>query len=172
MIADREQLIKEAVNALDQHDRVWQKTSNRPLPDRGVSAALRALLAFENAYAPTGDEPQALVSTCDDTTLKCELGEDCDGRCNEIAGETPGLISCPCGWSRIGLFHQLHEHQRSHESEQQGEPSDDLRDAIDHIQGAIAFQDAINPEAVRVVIHAALRATGVMPAQKEEGRGA
>ena len=37
-------------------------------------------------------------------------------------------------------------------------PTDDeLRDAIDHIQGAVEFQDAINPEAVRVVISAARR---------------
>lgn len=41
-------------------------------------------------------------------------------------------------------------------------PTDDeLRDAVDHIQGAVEFQDAINPEAVRVVISAALRRTEV-----------
>ena len=33
-------------------------------------------------------------------------------------------------------------------------PSDDVRDAIDHIQGAVDFQDAINPEAVKVLVAA------------------
>ena len=50
------------------------------------------------------------------------------------------------------------EHAGHCNAEPQGEPSDALRDAIDHIQGAVEFQDAINPEAVRVVIDAALRA--------------
>lgn len=39
----------------------------------------------------------------------------------------------------------------------------ELRDAIDHIQSASLFQDAVNPEALRVVINIALRVAGGKP---------
>ena len=74
--------------------------------------------------------------------------ESCGERCNhcQVCGE------------HILYGSRCQEHPNR--SEPQGEPSDALRDAIDHIQGAVEFQDAINPEAVRVVIDAALCAAG------------
>lgn len=38
------------------------------------------------------------------------------------------------------------------------EEAERVRDAIDHVEGAMDFQDAINPEALRVLIAAALSA--------------
>lgn len=41
----------------------------------------------------------------------------------------------------------------------EGEPSDDaVRDAVDHVRGAVEFQDAISPEAVRVLTDAVILA--------------
>lgn len=74
----------------------------------------------------------------------CELGEDCDGRCNEVAGETPGFVQCPCGWSKIGMFSDLHDHQRTHpDLEPEGEAPDDQRESawIPNARRALIIHD-------------------------------
>lgn len=52
--------------------------------------------------------------------------EDWDNRDDEVNGETRGFVSCGrCAWSMSrGLFADLHEHERTHDSDPQGEPSD------------------------------------------------
>lgn len=98
---------------------------------------------------PTDGEREALASVIDNATMfpsddiersvdailaagfrRTEVPEpsteDWDNRDDEVNGETRGFLSCGrCSWSMSrGLFADLHEHERTHESEPQGEPSD------------------------------------------------
>ena len=69
-------------------------------------------------------------------------------------------------WYRLDYVTEPARHRRALDAalavfEAAQKPTDDereeLRDAIDHIQGAVEFQDAINPQALRLVIAAARR---------------
>ena len=51
------------------------------------------------------------------------------------------------------------ERLRTHGLLSEGAPSEDtIRDAVDHVRGAVEFQDAISPEAVRVLTDAVILA--------------
>ncbi|CAN7516772.1 hypothetical protein LJR042_003530 [Microbacterium maritypicum] len=70
--------------------------------------------------------------------------EDWDNRDDEVNGETRGFLSCGrCAWSMSrGLFADLHEHERTHDPEPQGEPSDAQVDPwIPHARRALHIHD-------------------------------
>lgn len=70
--------------------------------------------------------------------------EDWDNRDDEVNGETRGFVSCGrCAWSMTrGLFADLHEHERTHDPEPQGEPSDAQVDPwIPHARRALHIHD-------------------------------
>lgn len=85
--------------------------------------------------------------------------EDWDNRDEEVNGETRGFLSCGrCAWSMSrGLFADLHEHERTHQSEPQGEPSDAQVDAASREIDLRGFH--IPPMAVRAALRAASAVT-------------
>lgn len=172
---DNEKLIEEALRPMTDRD-----VTQNPAATRAFIRQLGdALKAADKALTPTDDEREALAQVIFDRSHTPEDALNLwDGDISKLAdailaagfrlSEVPEpsvedqgpAASCHLCVGAGGYEDHdgLWVECSCQRAEPQVEPSDALRDAIDHIQGAVEFQDAINPEAVRVVIDAALRA--------------
>lgn len=102
---DREALLTEADALVASWDQKGSWSSDSP-----VGMVMRLAAALRRSEVP---EPSTYGE------------DDWDNRDDEVNGETRGFLSCGrCDWSTTrGLFADLREHERTHESPQ-GEPSD------------------------------------------------
>lgn len=95
-----------------------------------------------------------------DPEFRAELVDFAKARINDVWADVPQGVDAETLAQNVVAAQEFAWIARGYPvAEPQGESSEELLKAVDHVQDALEFQDAINPKEVRVIIAAALSKT-------------